>query len=105
MRLPETSTREIVDRLPFGLTPPADLGERWRLTNVLVPLDFSKHSWASLAPAARLSRDFSCRVTLLHVVHLNIVGEERGVPLAQFIEEMKHSAERTLQAVAVSFPP
>jgi nucleotide-binding universal stress UspA family protein len=101
---PGICTSRIVERLPSDLKLPADLGTRWSMTNILVPLDFDQHSWRSLAPAARLHRDFSCTVTLLHVVHLNIVGEERGVPRVQFVEEMKRAAEQSLQAVAASFP-
>ena len=62
-----------------------------------MPLDLSERSWRLLPYAALLARQYGCTVTLLHVVHLNIVGEERGVPLTRFLEEMKQAAERLIQ--------
>jgi nucleotide-binding universal stress UspA family protein len=73
-----------------------------RLRNVLVPVDFTDGSLRSLPYALFLVRQLGCTVTLLHVVKLNIVGEERGVPLARFLEEEKSAAERTLQQIALS---
>ena len=74
-----------------------------RVKNVLVPIDFTQSSLTALPYAAFLSREFGCLITLLHVVSLNIVGEERGIPLTRFLEETKCAADRTLQQVAASF--
>jgi nucleotide-binding universal stress UspA family protein len=73
-----------------------------RLRHVLVPVDFTVRSLRSLPYASFLARQFGCAITLLHVVQLNIVGEERGVPLERFLEEEKSAAQRTLQRIASS---
>lgn len=74
-----------------------------RLEHVLVPIDFTESSLRALPYAAFFARQFACRVTLVHVVHLNIVGEERGVPLTNILNEIKSAAERKLKSAALSF--
>lgn len=73
-----------------------------RFARVLVPVDFTVSSLRALPYASFLARQFGCAVTLLHVVRLNIVGEERGVPLERFLEEEKSAAQRTLRQIASS---
>lgn len=73
-----------------------------RFEHVLVPVDFTVSSLRSLPYASLLARHFGCSVTLLHVVQLNIVGEERGVPLSRFLEEEQSAAQRTLKQIASS---
>jgi nucleotide-binding universal stress UspA family protein len=73
-----------------------------RFEHVLVPIDFTVSSLRSLPYASLLVSQFGCAVTLMHVVQLNIVGEERGVPLTRFLKEEKSAAQRTLQQIASS---
>lgn len=73
---------------------------------VLVPVKFSPDSLRTLHYAANLARHWGCHVTWLHVVHLNIVGEERGVPRARLLEEMATVASQALhRAAARCHPP
>jgi hypothetical protein len=44
-------------------------------------------------------------VTPLHVVHLNIVGEERGAPLTRFLEEMESGTKQVLDELSPSVSP
>jgi len=76
-----------------------------RLKNILVPIDFSEGSLRALPYASFLARQFGCQVTLLYVAHLNVVGEERGVPRTRFLEEMKARAKQVLDKVAPSVGP
>ncbi len=70
-----------------------------RRLRVLVPVDFGANSVRSLGFAAALAREFGCSITLLYAVHLNIVGEERGVALSRLVEETKTEAEAALKEV------
>jgi len=74
-----------------------------RLQNILVPLNFSERSLRALPYARFLFQQFGSTVTLFHAVHLNIVGEDRGVPLLRFLDEMISAAERILREVSVMF--
>jgi universal stress protein A len=67
------------------------------LQKVLVPLDFSAGSTVALQYAAALAREFHATVTLLHIVQLNVAGEERGVPRTQFLNELRKTGERQLR--------
>ena len=49
-------------------------------SNILVPVDFSATSFRALDCAVRLARQAKCRVTLLHVVHLNLTPYGPGNP-------------------------
>lgn len=71
-----------------------------RLDRILVPINFSESSLRALPSARFLLRQFGCTVTMLHAVHINIVGEERGIPLDRFQQEMKSAAEQTLRETA-----
>ena len=91
---------ETISRLQSLLSPSRPA---LRLKNILVPLDFSERSFQSLSYASFLARQFACNVTLLHAVHLNIVDEQRGVPLARYVEEMKLAAAQMLESILSSF--
>ena len=73
-----------------------------RLKNILVPIDFTESSLRSVSYASFLANQFACTIFLVHVVQLNIAGEERGVPLKCLLDEMKSAAERALQEVVSS---
>ncbi len=97
---PPCDSAELTERLQ-ALCSASRTGPR--LEQVLVPLDLTEASLPSLAYAALLARQFGCTLTLLHVVRLNIVGEERGVPLTRFRAELKSGAERALRELVAAW--
>jgi len=70
------------------------------LKTILVPLTLSNGSYATLAIAKDLAAKSNAKLVLLHVVQLNIVGEERGIPRARLFDELCHSAETQLHELA-----
>jgi nucleotide-binding universal stress UspA family protein len=69
---------------------------------ILVPLTITGNSDAILAIAGNLARESDARVVLLHVVQLNIAGEERGIQRARLINELCRDAEFQLRQLAGS---
>ena len=64
---------------------------------ILVPLALSGSSHAALTLARNLARESQARLVLLHVVQLNIAGEERGIQRTRLIHELCRNAEFQLQ--------
>lgn len=69
---------------------------------ILVPVSLSSGSAAALAIARRLAGESGARLVLLHVIQLNIAGEERGIPRTRLLNEMCQEAEIQLQQLAKS---
>jgi nucleotide-binding universal stress UspA family protein len=69
---------------------------------ILVPLSLEGNSAASLAVANELARVSGAQIVLLHVVQLNIAGEERGIHRARLLEELCREAELELTRLARS---
>jgi nucleotide-binding universal stress UspA family protein len=67
-----------------------------KISRVLVPVDLSASSAEVLYYARMFAKPFHAIVELLHVVQLNIVGEERGVPRLGLIRELSDNARREL---------
>ena len=67
---------------------------------ILVPLTLSNYSYAVLEAARELARESSARLVLLHVVQLNIAGEERGIPRGRLFDELCQNAKTQLQELA-----
>jgi nucleotide-binding universal stress UspA family protein len=67
---------------------------------ILVPLALSGSSHAALKLARNLARESQARLVLLHVVQLNIVGEERGIQRTRLLNELCRNAEFQLQQLA-----
>ena len=67
---------------------------------ILVPLALSGNSHAALATAKNLARESHARLVLLHVVQLNIAGEERGIQRTRLLHELCRNAEFQLQQLA-----
>ena len=67
---------------------------------ILVPLTLPCDSCVPLATARNLAAKSNARLVLLHVVQLNIAGEERGIPRARLLDELCHSAETQLHELA-----
>ena len=69
---------------------------------ILVPIKWSRHSLVGLAVALKLARVWGSRMVLLHVVHLNIAGEERGIDRTRLLQELQQAAEKELRHLAWS---
>ena len=69
--------------------------ELW-LQRILVPVDFCAASAVALQYATALARGCGAAITVLHVLQLNIAGEERGIPRTQFLNEMREEIEKRL---------
>lgn len=67
---------------------------------ILVPLALSGNSHAALAIAKNLARESQANLVLLHVVQLNIAGEERGIQRPRLLNELCRNAEFQLQQLA-----
>jgi nucleotide-binding universal stress UspA family protein len=67
---------------------------------VLVPLTLSSGARTALAVAENLAREAGAKLVLLHVVQLNIAGEERGIQRTRLLEELCRNAESELQQLA-----
>jgi nucleotide-binding universal stress UspA family protein len=70
-----------------------------RLQGILVPVDLRAGSAESVQYAAALAAPWEAPVTLLHVVQLNIAGEERGIPRQRLLNELGEQARAQLQAL------
>jgi nucleotide-binding universal stress UspA family protein len=84
--------------LANGAPPP------FKLTKILVPIDFSDCSKKALQYAVPFARQFGASITLVHVVHVNYVGgPEVGALDFPLIEvELRKSAEKQLAAFAAT---
>jgi nucleotide-binding universal stress UspA family protein len=69
--------------------------------SILVPLTLSSGSYAALAVARHLALESNAKLTLLHVVQLNIAGEERGIHRARLVGELCRNAELQLTELAI----
>ena len=68
---------------------------------ILVPLALSDGPHrAALAIARNLACESQARLVLLHVVQLNIAGEERGIQRTRLLHELCRNAEFQLQQLA-----
>jgi len=84
--------------LANGTPPP------FKLTKILVPIDFSDCSKKALQYAVPFAKQFGATITLLHVVHVNYVGgPEFGAldfPLSEI--DLRKSAEQQLAELAAT---
>ena len=67
---------------------------------ILVPLALSGSSHGALAIAKNLACESQAKLVLLHVVQLNIAGEERGIQRTRLLHELCRNAEFQLQQLA-----
>jgi nucleotide-binding universal stress UspA family protein len=72
------------------------------LKTILVPLSLAGNSRAELETARNIALDSKAKVVLLHVVQLNIVGEERGIHRSRLLNDLCHNAEAQLRQLADS---
>jgi nucleotide-binding universal stress UspA family protein len=67
---------------------------------ILVPLALSGSSHGALAIAKNHACESQAKLVLLHVVQLNIAGEERGIQRTRLLHELCRNAEFQLQQLA-----
>jgi len=72
---------------------------------ILVPVVFSGGHYPHLAFADNLASESGASLVLLHVVQLNIAGEEFGIPRARLVEELCRGAEKRLRELAGCLEP
>ncbi len=63
---------------------------------ILVPVDFSTREETALSVAVKLAEKCGGSLVLLHVVPLNIVGEDRGIARARLLQESGREARERL---------
>jgi nucleotide-binding universal stress UspA family protein len=68
---------------------------------ILVPVTLSNRSYPTLAIAKNLACESNAKLVLLHVVQLNIVGEEFGIPRTRLLHELCRNAEMQLRELAI----
>jgi nucleotide-binding universal stress UspA family protein len=61
----------------------------------------SNRSYPTLAIAKNLACESNAKLVLLHVVQLNIVGEEFGIPRTRLLHELCRNAEMQLRELAI----
>ena len=90
-------------RIPAGRENDFQGGPRFSPVpkSILVPLTLSGGSYAALAIARNLACESNAKLTLLHVVHLNIAGEERGIHRMRLVNELRRNAELQLKELAI----
>jgi nucleotide-binding universal stress UspA family protein len=88
------------DFAPSGNARPARNRPDFDFSRILVPVALSDASEAGLAVARDLARDFGAEPVLLHVVQLNIIGEERGIQRTRLTNELCRDAELELRRMA-----
>jgi nucleotide-binding universal stress UspA family protein len=100
------------DLQPFGWQPTGWTGRRAATREViagprkiLVPVTASNGSRAAFKIALRLAKAWNASITLLHVVNLAIVGEERGIARTRLIDELVGDASNDLRELAARESP
>jgi nucleotide-binding universal stress UspA family protein len=72
------------------------LAESVRIERILVPVDFSACSVEALRHASAFAKQFEAVIDVVHVVQLNIAGEEAGVPRTALIRQLSEAARQSL---------
>jgi len=72
------------------------LAESVSIQRILVPVDFSACSVEALRHASALAKQFEAVIDVVHVVQLNIAGEEAGVPRTALIRQLSDAARQNL---------
>ena len=67
---------------------------------ILVPLTLARGTRPALIIAKKLAHESNAKLVLLHVVQLNIAGEERGIQRTRLLNELCRNAEAQLQQLA-----
>jgi nucleotide-binding universal stress UspA family protein len=89
------------DRLSQGAAAANGTPPPFKLSKILVPIDFSDCSKKALQYAVPFARQFGATITLLHVVHVNYVGGPKvGALDFPLIEaDLRKSAQKQLAEV------
>ena len=74
-------------------------------SNILVPTDFSRSSYAAFGPAASIAKKFKARVHLLHVVaEVPVLAVKMGLSQSQLEQRMLDHSAAELRKAAKRFP-
>jgi len=82
------------------VTAPESTGAAFK--KILVPMTLARESQNSLVVASSVARKSRAQLVLLHVVQLNIAGEERGIHRTRLLSELQRTAESELRQLAYS---
>ena len=77
----------------------------FRLSRLLVPVDFSKCSLKALKYAVAFAKHFNASISLIHVVAVNYGGEFGAVDMVAIEKEMADSASKQLKKLLESEVP
>jgi nucleotide-binding universal stress UspA family protein len=70
------------------------------IKNILVPIDFSKHSDYALQYAKEIAQPIQARLHLVHVLEpINTYGTWEGLPMADLTGKAMQESEQKLQAI------
>ena len=73
------------------------------IKNILVPLDFSKHSEQALEYAKEIAQPLKATIHLLHILEpLTTYGSWEGIPMTDLVGRAFDQAEQKLQEVAAT---
>lgn len=73
------------------------------IKNILVPLDFSKHSEQALEYAKEIAQPLKATIHLLHILEpLTTYGSWEGIPMTDLVGRAFEQAEQKLQEVAAT---
>jgi nucleotide-binding universal stress UspA family protein len=86
------SLRETIEVVGAGVA----VAPRMAVAPILVPVDLSPRSEEVLRHASRLADRFGRVAEVMHVVQLNIAGEERGIPRTALLHGLAEEAQLRL---------
>lgn len=70
---------------------------QFHLQRILAPVDLSFESIGALQYTVELAQTLNASITVLHVVQLNIGGEELGIPRTRLLHQLGEEARIQLQ--------
>jgi nucleotide-binding universal stress UspA family protein len=73
------------------------MGYAQRFHRILVPIDLSEGSHETLRYALAFAEKADAMLDVLHVIHLNIAGEEQGIPRTNLIRQMSEAAQMEMR--------
>jgi nucleotide-binding universal stress UspA family protein len=77
-------------------------GEPLAYHRILVPLSLSGSALAGVSFARSLANETNAQLLLLHVIDLNIAGEERGIPKTRLLQQRRLEAEGELGRLSLA---
>lgn len=96
------SLRQFVSRSDDSIKPEA---HGFGFKRILLPLDLRDELGAVGPVAASMARKSGAQLVLLHAVHVNVAGEERGIQRTRLVKELCAEAQAKLLRVANAIAP